>query len=614
MNKIKLQETNSDGSPQHLSDVLPLIPTNTILCKKITGCGATYGEIKAPRHSIIVEPNMPVILVKEKDPLHKADNILGVYEKVYVNKIVDYLDQTLSDHKFIKIITTPESFQKVVDAFDELNLSLESMCFILFDECHKLSQDVDYRSSMTLPFSVFFHCPNKALVSATPTMLMDPRFNKQGFSLVEIEPQFDYTSEITLVTTNNILMALKKRLKGLDEPVFIFCNSTETIFALMNQLEIVEESQVFCSFKSKRKLINEHFESVSAEWNPELIKHYNFMTSRFYNAVDLKLDFKPHLIMLTDCYSLEYTMFDPSTDSVQVIGRFRNGVASITHISNTNQDFQVRNRGEVMAEIKTHSHIYSIFKSRYEYSEPSGERNAYYLTLQSLPYAKWLDINGKVNYFLMDNYIEDELLKGLYSSAHNLVEAYKNSGMFVISHISDSYLLKDNEILLRSHLGKSLKEKRLQSVALLEKLDADKENYDYDLRYEIMKIDPFIVEAYDLLGKKAIEEAGYSQKKIREAMIIKRYQESRSSKAVEELIYNSFMEGTWYEASKIKKELKSVFEALGIKPYKAVTSHTILDYFEAIPKLTKKGRGYLLVKRISLKQLFIYIINIIILN
>ena len=37
---------------QWLSDVLPMIPSNVILNKTITGCGATTLEINAPRNSI----------------------------------------------------------------------------------------------------------------------------------------------------------------------------------------------------------------------------------------------------------------------------------------------------------------------------------------------------------------------------------------------------------------------------------------------------------------------------------------------------------------------------------------------------------------------------------
>ena len=48
-----------------LSDVIKEIPTNTILNKTMTGCGATTLEINAARHSIIIEPNVPVIVGRE---------------------------------------------------------------------------------------------------------------------------------------------------------------------------------------------------------------------------------------------------------------------------------------------------------------------------------------------------------------------------------------------------------------------------------------------------------------------------------------------------------------------------------------------------------------------
>ena len=53
-----------DSPDKHLSDVLEEIPSNVILYKTLTGIGATYSEIKAQRHSIIIEPNVPVIIGK----------------------------------------------------------------------------------------------------------------------------------------------------------------------------------------------------------------------------------------------------------------------------------------------------------------------------------------------------------------------------------------------------------------------------------------------------------------------------------------------------------------------------------------------------------------------
>ena len=61
------------GKIQYLTEVLPQIETNTILCKTLTGLGATYSEIKSKRHSIVSLPNVPPIVGKCKDPKHKND-------------------------------------------------------------------------------------------------------------------------------------------------------------------------------------------------------------------------------------------------------------------------------------------------------------------------------------------------------------------------------------------------------------------------------------------------------------------------------------------------------------------------------------------------------------
>ena len=111
---IKIEKKHN-GKIQYLTEVLPQIPTNTILYKKLTGLGATYGELKADRNSIILEPNVPVIKGKCKDPKHSNDNLFGVYENVTVERIVKYL--RASKDKHIKLLSTPESFFKIKSAF-----------------------------------------------------------------------------------------------------------------------------------------------------------------------------------------------------------------------------------------------------------------------------------------------------------------------------------------------------------------------------------------------------------------------------------------------------------------------------------------------------------------
>lgn len=64
------------------------IPTNCIINKLLPGLGATHCELTAPRKSIIIEPNVPVI--ESKARVHK--NAFAVYKGVSIRQIADFLE------------------------------------------------------------------------------------------------------------------------------------------------------------------------------------------------------------------------------------------------------------------------------------------------------------------------------------------------------------------------------------------------------------------------------------------------------------------------------------------------------------------------------------------
>ena len=300
--EIRISQVN--GKVQHLSDIYPVIETNTILNKTITGIGATYSEIKAPRNSIIIEPTRPVIYGKTRDPKHKDDNLKGVYQGVTSDEVTDYIETTLRDNKWIKILTTPESFGKVLKAFGDLDIDIRfDGYFLTFDEIDKSVKDCDYRSDITLPMDLFFQCKDKAVVSATPpTQYADPRFN--DFQMVKLVPDYDYRMDLQLYTTNNVLQSTRELLESLasdERPVFFFVNSTDMIFSLMKQLGVKDESAVFCSEKSVDKLKSFKFRNAYEEWKESKKARYNWMTSRFYSALDIELQEMPNVVGLIRC-------------------------------------------------------------------------------------------------------------------------------------------------------------------------------------------------------------------------------------------------------------------------------------------------------------------------
>ena len=190
-----------------LSNVMKEIPTNTILNKVMTGCGATTLEINAARHSIIIEPNVPVIIGKKA----QHDFLFAVYEGTTRDDVKAYLAGEEDGYR--KIITTPEGFdKKVLPAMYELGIPIYEEHFLLFDECEKPIQDVGYRGDIYLPVEDFFKFKGKAMVSATPIIPSDPRFEEQGFEMLRIVPSFDFCKDLTVVITNNTVRVLRRLL------------------------------------------------------------------------------------------------------------------------------------------------------------------------------------------------------------------------------------------------------------------------------------------------------------------------------------------------------------------------------------------------------------------
>lgn len=593
MEKIEIHINKKvDGKTQYLTEVLPTIPTNTILYKKLTGLGATYGEIKANRNSVIIEPNKPVIIGKCNDPKHRDDNLFAVHDNIYVDNIVRYITRSQKQGKRIKILTTPESFFKVRDAFEEMDMDIRFDCFLLFDECHKVIKDSGFREYVSLPMDLFFECEHKALVSATPLEFTDPRF--ENFTMIEVIPTFDYVQNLHIITTNNVLATIKKVLEQQDR-CFIFCNYTDMIYELMKQLDILDKSAVFCSENSVDKLTGLKFNNVSAVWDESKTQQFNWLTSRFYNAVDIELDFKPNVILLTDCYAADYTIFDPYTDVVQCVGRFRNGVSNICLVTNINPRFNIRSKDELKGTILCLRDNYEQVKSFYTYATTNSAKDAYKTLLECSPYKDMLDKYGRTSFYKIDNHINFQFVKGFYNNSGYLVEQFALSGMFYITADEESYAIGDEQLLI-INTSALIKEKRKAIVQQLELIYPCQTEMDYQMLRRLERADKFIVDAYLKIGKSKIERLRYSTKKIKEAMILVDYNEKTRGDEVQKLIANSFNEGQWYSASYIKSEILRIFELVGLKPKKAVTANTITDFFEAEKMEHKKKRGYYLIR------------------
>jgi hypothetical protein len=400
---------------QFLQDVLPVIPTNTILAKTVPGIGATTLEIQSGRHSVIIEPNVPVI--KGKEQKHK--NLFGVYEGVSTGDIIDYLEKPLVNNPYKKLMTTPESFIKVMRAMHLLQINCHQDYMLLFDECDKIIKDIDYRDTIALPVEDFFLFENKAFVSATPILPTDPRFEQQDFQVIKIVPDYDYTKQMQLVTTNNVVAVFRQIIEQCDRQICIFLNSTDTILAIIKKFKMENQSKVFCSQDSVDKLnkLNYHnaFDNLEIDSKKHVkLAQYTFFTSRFFSAVDIDLHTQPAIVIISDLYYAKHSMIDPQTEAIQVIGRFRNGTDAIIHVSNFNPDLSYKTPEQLQNYLDGCHEVYIQLKRLFETATGEGVRETLKEALERVTYAKYIDEEGNKNYFAIDNYFDGERVKSYY--------------------------------------------------------------------------------------------------------------------------------------------------------------------------------------------------------
>lgn len=570
---------------QYLSDVMNEIPSDCILSKKIPGCGATTLELDTQRNSIIIVPNIPVI----KSKCNKYDSLLGVYENVTVDKVCNYL----TSNTLHKIMITPESFGKVKTACARCGIDLYSHFFLLMDECHQLIKDVDYREDIVLPMTDFFRFKDKALVSATPIEFSDPRFKE--FETVEISTDYDYKQEIMVTHTYNINKAISEYLdKHTEGTICFFVNSVVMIYSIMKQFNILEDSTIYCASKSRLKLKNEYsFNNAYNDWNADTMKKYNFFTGRFFTAFDLDLPYKPDLVMVTDPYISEYTMLDIDTDCIQICGRFRNGINSATHIYRVNPEIIIKDREQIEWEISAHEFAYQTIQTLYNSADNIESRFAFSAVLETMPFRKFLYPDFTKNWFAIDNEINEILVRNRYQSVESVTKWYDDCHFFNPTCSNCEYNPNDEKLkIIRS--ARSVKEKRRIMVQQLSEMEVPYSEYALDYINDMRKIDPFIVEAFETLGKEKIEELKYNERKIREKMILIQ----RKGNKVIRLVKNIFKVGNRYSNEKIVNELTRIFEILNIHPEEDIKPKLIMLYYQTVPFKSGNIRGYKLISEL----------------
>lgn len=513
---------------EYLSEALkrqgyPMLPSNAIINKVMTGTGVTYMELNtklSPRNSIVIEPFKSAV----ENKVLTFDEAQGVFKEVSAKQLTAYFKN--ANIKYKKIITTPEGFQgKVLKVAKSLKVNIYKEFFCLFDESEHITEDTDYRRSISAPMKEFFKFEGKALVSATPlkpskyTLTL---FLRHKFRWVEIRPDYDYREDMTLITTHSFYSRVRGQVKNLldggSPHVCIFYKTTEGICNIVESLlhdGIItkEDYKVFCSKDSADKL-KSCFLEYSTDKLELPLKKVNLFTSRFFPSIDINLKELCDVLILSNYDHVKHTLINPFTEAIQCQGRFRhtfpNGKRynSLTVIASIPNGLKVQSEENIQADIETRIKCYRAIQQE----KIKADDSTYYdEELKRLRLNEVLnpERNG-FDRFAIEQLLLDEQVKGYYLSPDALRQAYENTGYFNVDYQPEDEVVGEDDIY-KIKAAKT-KERWQFIVSVLSNIKED-ENAVQFLRAKCVE-EEWLINAFFKLGQEAIEQQKYNKTAI----------------------------------------------------------------------------------------------------
>ena len=588
---------------------------NGIINKGRCGNGGTTLELNDSRNSIIIVPNISIIKNKKK----VFPDLLEVYGNTSETDIAEYI-KNKDGH--IKIMSTPDSFYKIIDASKKLDYDIYKNCFLLVDEYHSAITEAGYREIYKV-FDYFFDFRDKAAISATPISFSDFRFTQlQEHEISFLQP---VKKEINIVFTQNVghtFNTLAKYVKNDGTNLHVFYNTVEGI-ARMIDLVGVEGVAVYCANNADNIGKLGDYANLLRDVNDIDYKadKINFYTTKYYEGWDL-FDEDATIVLLTDIYNPN-TCLDIKTKGIQAIGRLRNSAPkAIYHITDIKySEEEMRNYDDIKNEkvelandfvmgFNTLNDVLSKLNMR-------TEAHASFYRSLSTHVASFGDISSTdgtavVNYFKVDNAIFNDIAVEQFLNKKTLKDAWTNAGFKVAILEDNSSLSKEERDILKSQKTSRAEKNKViygkfnslipRGTLLVPIKTGNSTRIFFGTREtdKLIETYPRHYERYEVLGYDKIEELGFNDKMINEAYILEKANKMEVSVELGKLIYQEFNTYTFYSSSKIKDILKEVYLKLGVD--KPITANYIKKYYSAEVRIKKLNgdtvRGYFLRNRL----------------
>jgi len=584
---IKLKTTD------YIDEAFPIIPSNTFIHKGRTGVGGTHLELKTERNSILIVPTVSIIIDKtdeaDENGVFKYPNLFPVLGGVKTEDIKSHL---LSNAPYKKIITTPDSLYKIIEAA-EGDVNIYSDYFLLIDEAHTIVTE-SFREIMIDVFEQIFKFQNKSFISATPFYFTDPRVKNMKYYRIIFDKPLGTVNIVDAKSPKacvNHFLTNTNKLKG---NIHIFYNSVTEIAEAIELAEI-KDCNVFCADRKENK------DKIGQFFNPKPIdgqyKKINFYTTSYFEGWGMN-EANPIIILVTDVYK-PHTKVGISNKGVQAIGRQRinpdnidTTIPTIFHITNNRNKEEFKPMEEFMKEYLIYgeqeandynNHIKVCKEQNINHNKDKTEF--------TMKYAD-IDINtgkAKINHAKISQLINEAACNEEFNHIGYINKAWKGAWY-------ETKMLRYKETInkgAKRQTSKSAKE----IISDFEAIDPNNVYFffrDDTLEQKLSDLKkryPELYKAYKTLTEEEIEATGYKMSEIRRLLITKNYKDAEIK--VLKLLPLYFAVGGRYTKEDIKEKLQKIYDEAGYNKKATAAQLGNSGWYDTkeCKILTKKG-GY----------------------
>ncbi|HEY0056591.1 MAG TPA: hypothetical protein VGB63_14650 [Pedobacter sp.] len=283
----------------------------------------------------------------------------------------------------------------------------------------------------------------------------------------------------------------------------------------------------------------------------------------------MKLPFKPNALVVSDVRKVQHSALDPATDIIQIAGRARNGINHLAHITNWEASLKSKSAVEIDAYLEGSYQAFSTLKEFRDTANNADARNVFDEAMKMITFYKFINKRSeKQCFFMRDNEVYINKIRGYYKSAQKLIDAYNATNRFDVNHVPERYNLSDDNL---EFLKPGLSPKKLieyvseafhAHFTRLEEHPYTIENN--HLFNKLVKNHQSIYRWYRELGIEEIREFRYTPGRIETAYTNSKIANSDSYLKLSLSLNATFRVGNTFTTSKIQKNLSFLFKKYNI--------------------------------------------------